>query len=232
MCRRATEKEVKLMRRLRNQASTADPEGARYLLGLGGIEMFEHEGHLAVVLQLMKCDLRSGLRKYGQGHGLPLPFVHTFARDIFLALRALRSIQVVHTDLKPDNLLISLDRTSVRLSDFGSAMGEEQAGQVRTDYLQPRFYRAPEVIMGQPYTTQIDMWSAGATLYELATDRALFHGESNNGMIQKMLKVCGPFSKAAATTGKFASKHFNENGDFLYKDKSGAVETLAMSTFE
>merc|ERR1719399_1659796 len=203
MCRRATEKEVKLMRRLRNQASTQDPEGATRLLGLGGMEMFEHEGHLAVVLQLMKCDLRSGLRKYGQGHGLPLAFVHTFARDIFLALRALRSIKVVHTDLKPDNLLISLDRTCVKLSDFGSAMDTNQTAQVYTDYLQPRIYRAPEVIMGQPYTTQIDMWSAGVTLFELATDRILLRGESNNGMIHAILKVCGQYPKNRAVMGRF-----------------------------
>jgi len=233
MCRRATEKEIKLMRKLRLQASVSDPEGASRLLGLAGIEMFEQEGHLAVVLQLMKCDLRSGLRKYGQGCGLHLAFVHTFARDIFLALRALRSIKVVHTDLKPDNLLMSMDKMSVRLSDFGSAMDTSQAEKVSTDYLQPRFYRAPEVILGQPYTTQIDMWSAGATLYEIATDRTLFRGDSNNGMIHAMLQVCGPAVKTLATSGKFASKHFTESGDFMLKDKgNSSMETLAMSTFE
>jgi len=232
MCRRATEKEVKLMRRLRTQASVSDPEGVQRLLMLSGIESFEHEGHLAVVLQLMKCDLRSALRKYGEGKGLPLSFVHMFAKDIFIALRALRSIQIIHSDLKPDNMLLSLDRTRVKLSDFGSSLDVAQAGQVRTDYLQPRYYRAPEVIMGQPYTTQIDMWSAGATLYELATDHALFRGESNNGMIHAMLKVCGPFSKTLATSGKFASKHFSESGDFVLKDKANdSSETFAMSTF-
>jgi serine/threonine protein kinase len=231
MCRRATEKEVKLMRRLRLQASVQDPEGARALLGLGGVEMFEHEGHLAVVLQLMKCDLRTGLRRYGQGLGLPLPYVHAFAKDIFFALRALRSIKVVHTDLKPENLLISLDRMSVRLSDFGSAMDVNQTSKVRTDYLQPRFYRAPEVILGNSYGTQIDIWSTGVTLYELATDRTLFRGESNNGMIHAMLKVCGAFAKPLQA-GKFASKHFSETGDFIMKDKGNAsTELLPMNNF-
>merc|ERR1712072_791092 len=113
------------------------------------------------------------------------------------------------------------------------AMDTSQAEQVCTDYLQPRYYRSPEVIMGQPYSTQIDMWSAGATLYELATDRALFRGESNNGMIHAMLRVCGPFPKSRVTIGKFASRHFNTNGDFLVQDKAeGSVDSaLPMSTF-
>jgi len=222
MCRRATEKEVKLMRRLRNQASVSDPEGARCLLSLAGMEMFDHAGHLAVVLPLMRCDLRCGLRKYGQGHGLMLQIVKDYARDIFLALRALRSIKVVHTDLKPDNLLMSLDKASVKLSDFGSAMDVEQAAEVRTDSLQPRFYRAPEVIMGQAYDTQIDIWSAGATLFELATDRMIFRGDSNSGMLHEMLKVCGAFPRNLATTGKFASKHFTADGDFKHCPKGSA----------
>lgn len=232
MCRRATEKEIKLMRRLRNQASVSDPEGAKRLLALAGVEMFEQEGHLAVVLPLMKCDLRAALRKYGEGHGLPLSFVQLFAKDIFLALRALRSIKVIHSDVKPDNLLLSLDRTSVRISDFGSALDVAQAGTVRTDYLQPRYYRAPEVIIGQPYTTQIDMWSAGTTLFELATDKALFRGDTNNGMVHSMLKVCGPFSGSVATSGKFASKHFTESGELKLVSKgSSSTETVPMSTF-
>lgn len=214
MCRRATDKEVKLMRRLRNQASVSDPDGARCLLSLAGMEMFDHAGHLAVVLPLMRCDLRCGLKKYGQGHGLQLQVVREFARDIFLALRALRSIKVIHTDLKPDNLLMSLDKAGVKLSDFGSAMDVSQAAEVQTDYLQPRFYRAPEIIMGQAYDTQIDVWSAGATLFELATDRTLFRGGDNNGMMHEMLKVCGLFPNNLATSGKFASKHFNADSGF------------------
>lgn len=232
MCKRAADKEIKLMRRLRNQCSLADPEGAKCLLGLAGMEMFEHEGHLAMVLQLMRCDLRSGLRKYGMGHGLPLAFVQSFGRDIFRALRVLRTIKVVHTDLKPDNLLMSLDKTSVRLSDFGSAMDVAQATNIRTDYLQPRYYRAPEVITGQAYSTQIDVWSAGVTLFELATDKTLFKGETNNGMIHEMLKICGEFPKKLAVSGKFASKHFTVTGDFKWRNRdSGKEETIPMSQF-
>mmetsp|Transcript_58569 Transcript_58569/g.188232 ORF Transcript_58569/g.188232 Transcript_58569/m.188232 type:complete len:538 (-) Transcript_58569:129-1742(-) len=232
MLRKATEKEVRLMRRLRSRASEEDPDGARFFLGLAGPETFEHRGHLAVVFQLQKCDLRSGLQKYGQGRGLPLPTVQCYAGNIFLALRALRKVNVIHSDIKPDNLLITLDKMSVKLSDFGSSM--DVAERVRTDYVQPRFYRSPEVILGQCYDTQIDMWSTGVTLFELATGRILLQGKTNNDMMHAMLKVCGAFPRRFATSGDFAPKHFNVEGDFRCHDPgSGAVEVvMPMASFQ
>merc|ERR1719326_2821188 len=112
MCRRATEKEIKLMRRLRSQASEKDPEGARCFLGLASIETFEHKGHLAMVFHLQRCDLRVGLQRYGQGGGLPLALVRGYARDIFVALRCLVKVGIIHCDLKPDNLLMTPDKSS------------------------------------------------------------------------------------------------------------------------
>jgi len=210
MLRKATEKEIKMYRRLRN--SVEDPEGARCLMNLGSCETFEHHGHLAVVFPLQRCDLRAGLRKYGQGKGLPLDTVEIYARNILLALRALRKVSVIHSDLKPENLLMSLDKASVKLADFGSAMDLDD--RIHTDEAQPRYYRAPEVILGHQYAMQIDIWSAGATIFELATGRFLFTGDSNNGMIHAMLKLRGAFAKSFATMGEFSSKHFDDKGSF------------------
>lgn len=233
MLRKATEKEVKLMRRLRSQASEKDPEGASCLLGLAGPESFDHNGHLVLVFHLQRCDLRTGLHKYGQGNGLPLlPTVQNYAKNIFLALRALRKIDVVHSDLKPDNLLMSLDKLSVKLSDFGSAM--EKGERLRTDEVQPRYYRSPEVMLGQAYDMQIDIWSAGVTLFELATSRHLFTGKTNNGMLHEMLKTCGPFAAPFASTGESAAKHFSaDGGAFRPCDQSlnGSNAPIPMSKF-
>lgn len=212
------------MRRLRNEASVQDPEGASRFLGLAGPETFEHNGHLALVFHLQRCDLRTGLQKYGQGRGLPLALVRNYARDVLLALRALRKVNVIHSDLKPDNLLMTLDKASVKLSDFGSAM--DPGERIRTDYVQPRFYRAPEVMLGQSYGTAVDTWSAGCTIFEMATSRILFTGKSNNGMIHEMLKTCGAFPKSLAISGEFAGKHFSPEGDFRHKDSTTGEQQL------
>lgn len=235
MVRRAAEKEIRLMGRICKELAVRDPDGARCLLGLAFFEGFEHRGHLALVFELMRCDLREGLSKYGEGGGLPLsPALKNFSRQLFCALRALHGMGVIHCDVKPENLLLSQDKASVKLADFGAAM--DMSERIRTDYMQPRFYRAPEVILGQEYTTQVDIWSSGVTLFELATGRAPFDGATNNEMVHQMLKLRGAFPRDFVAFGEFAPKHFNRVGEFMnasgdYAVNSSNPAVLPMSRF-
>lgn len=233
MMRKAAEKEVETYRRLAKLAAKEDQEGAQYIMLLSPPETFEHQGHLCLVFDLLKCDLRTALSKYGQGRGLPLQTVAQYARQLFLALRCLRKIKLIHGDLKPDNVLMTLSKTEIKLCDFGSAMDVGEA--VKTAYLQPRFYRAPEVILGTGYDTQIDLWSAGVTLFELASGKILFTGKTNNSIIRQMLEASGAFPKKLATSGEFSSKHFNSEGEYLLKDPdsiTGIRDIFPMKKYE
>jgi len=233
MMRKAAEREVETYRRLAKLAAKEDQEGAQYIMLLSPPETFEHQGHLCLVFDLLKCDLRTALSKYGQGRGLPLQTVAQYARQLFLALRCLRKIKLIHGDLKPDNVLMTLSKTEIKLCDFGSAMDVGEA--VKTAYLQPRFYRAPEVILGTGYDTQIDLWSAGVTLFELATGKILFTGKTNNSIVRQMLEVSGAFTKKMATSGEFSAKHFSPEGEYLLKDPesiTGIRDIFPMKKYE
>jgi len=234
MFRRASENEVKLMERVGNEASVNDLEGLQRLLPLAFPHTFLHKGHLAMLSELMKCDLRYGLERYGQGRGLPLlPTVRNFGRDLLLGLRALHASGVVHCDVKPENLLLSFDRLSVKLADFGSAMPVEMADFLRTDEIQPRHYRSPEVMLGHTYGTQIDVWSAGVTVCELATSRAIFKGKTNNKMLHEILKVSGAFPARLVAHGLHTSRHFTDRGAFIATgdDDLGGSAILEMLKF-
>lgn len=235
--RAAMEREITMLGNICTQAVTLDQEGARHILGLMFLNGFEHDGHLCCVYELMKCDLLVAMKRYTAGNGFPLhPTMRSLSRQLLMALRALRACDILHCDVKPSNILLSLDRETIKLSDFGSAI--EDAERRRTEYLQPRHYRCPEVILGQTYSTQIDMWSAGCTIFELATGTTFFVGEHNNAMLHEFLKVFGPFSKHFATLGHFAYKHFKEeNCDFLNAKGHYLVGTtnpavIPMSHFE
>jgi serine/threonine protein kinase len=58
-------------------------------------------------------------------------------------------------------------------------------------YIQSRFYRAPEVILGLPYSTAIDMWSLGCIVAELHTGYPLFPGENENEQLACIMEVLG-----------------------------------------
>jgi serine/threonine protein kinase len=71
------------------------------------------------------------------------------------ALWVLRSANVIHCDLKPENILIkSLETGEIKLIDFGSACFQNRTVY---QYIQSRFYRSPEVVLGSPYGMPIDM---------------------------------------------------------------------------
>ncbi|CAE7566867.1 prp4 [Symbiodinium sp. CCMP2456] len=232
--RKATEVEVKLMRRIRTRAVEKDSEGAAFLLGLANLETFLHNGHLALVFHLQRYDMRSALKRQVQekNSGFPLKDVQRYAGNVLLALRALWAIRIIHTDIKPDNLLLSLDKDSVKLSDFGCAIDTQesmQAAHIRRAYASS--YRPPEIILGQSFSTRADMWSAGATLFELASGHVLFPEAANNAMLLDILRTCGAFKKQFAVSGKHALKHFTTQGAFRRRTKSGSEQQLSMSQF-
>ncbi|KAL8707120.1 MAG: hypothetical protein Q9220_007797 [cf. Caloplaca sp. 1 TL-2023] len=104
---------------------------------------------------------------------------------MFLGLSPLRRCNLLHADLKPDNVLINESHNVLKVYDLGSS-SDASENEV-TPYLVSRFYRAPEIILGVPFDFAIDVWSIGCTLFELYTGRILFTGRSNNQMLRAML---------------------------------------------
>lgn len=214
MIRRASAKEVDVYRKLKERGGEKDEEGMKHIMTLYK-ESFEYKNHLAMAFPLMLCDMRVATKKYGQGAGLPLTTVALYSSQLLKALRCLRSLNFIHLDFKPDNVLMALDKKKVMLCDFGSAF--ETKDIVRTDYAQPRFYRAPEIITGDVYGCEVDLWSCGCTIYEMATGEILFKdGKSNNHILKKFMEVCGGMPVQMATQGQFAQKHFDPLGAFKY----------------
>ena len=77
---------------------------------------------------------------------------------------------------KPENILIeSLTTCKIKVIDYGNAYLHHDQ---RCSYVQSRAYRAPEVVLGLPYSTKVDMWSLGCILMELFTGKLLFDNAS------------------------------------------------------
>jgi dual specificity tyrosine-phosphorylation-regulated kinase 2/3/4 len=79
-------------------------------------------------------------------------------------------------------------RSLIKVIDFGSSCLETE--RVYT-YIQSRFYRSPEVILGLSYNTAIDMWSVGCIIAELYTGIPLFPGENEQEQLGCIMEVIG-----------------------------------------
>lgn len=99
--------------------------------------------------------------------------------QILDALIVLRDASIIHCDLKPENILLASPSQGggslgqLKLIDFGSACFE---GRTFFSYIQSRFYRSPEVLLGLSYNGAIDMWSFGCVAAELFLGLPLFPG--------------------------------------------------------
>lgn len=83
---------------------------------------------------------------------------------------------------------VSLQSPQIKVIDFGSACHERQT--VYT-YIQSRFYRSPEVLLGIPYTASIDMWSLGCIAVELFLGLPLLPGTSEYNKITRIVEMIG-----------------------------------------
>lgn len=77
---------------------------------------------------------------------------------------------------------------SIKVIDFGSSCYQSERTYT---YVQSRFYRSPEVILGIEYTTAVDMWSLGCILCELITGQPLFPGETEQEQLACIMEVMG-----------------------------------------
>ncbi|KAJ1506486.1 U4/U6 small nuclear ribonucleoprotein prp4 [Coelomomyces lativittatus] len=118
-----------------------DPLGKKHIVRL--LRYFEHRNHLCMVFESMSMNLREVLKKYGNNVGLTIKAVRLYAHQLFLALSLLRSTNLIHADLKPDNILANESKTIIKVCDLGSACDASENDI--TPYLVSRFYRAPEI---------------------------------------------------------------------------------------
>merc|ERR1719311_1452961 len=109
--------------------------------------------------------------------------------QLLTALRFLRKQRVIHCDFKPENVLLkNPTKSGIKVIDFGSSCFDDE--RVYT-YIQSRFYRSPEVILGIPYDMAIDMWSFGCILAELYTGYPLFPGENEVEQLACIMEIGG-----------------------------------------
>lgn len=154
-------------------------------------ECFQHKNHTCLVFEMLEQNLYDFL-KLNKFSPLPLKFIRPILQQVLTALLKLKQLGLIHADLKPENIML-VDPVRqpyrVKVIDFGSASHASKA--VCNTYLQSRYYRAPEIILGLPFCEAIDMWSLGCVIAELFLGWPLYPGSSEFDQIRYIRQTQG-----------------------------------------
>eukprot|EP00041_Stephanoeca_diplocostata_P017126 m.340733 g.340733 ORF g.340733 m.340733 type:complete len:537 (-) comp20601_c0_seq1:345-1955(-) len=182
-------------------------------------DYFIFRNHLCLTFEMMHCDLYSALKKDGF-RGYSLSRVAGFTSSMVTALKLLKRERLIHCDLKPENILLQNGTSDkLKIIDFGSSCFDTE--RVHT-YIQSRFYRSPEVILGLSYGCAIDMWSLGCILCELYTGQPIFPGHDEKEQLLYQMQVLGVVPQELIAKGKRAANFFADDGSVKHKqDRKG-----------
>ncbi|KAJ3017808.1 UNVERIFIED_CONTAM: dual specificity protein kinase kns1 [Siphonaria sp. JEL0065] len=218
--RDAAKVEVRVLTALKKH----DPMNLKQCIHL--LSYFEHRNHTCMVFELLAQSIFDFLKENSFS---PFPMVHIqqFANQILGAITFMHGLRLIHTDLKPENLMLEsnvclphvpgknnareLASARLRLIDFGSAIFDED---YHSSVVSTRHYRAPEIILGLGWTFPCDMWSIGCILVEFFTGDALFQTHDNVEHLAMMQAVLGPMPEhiiKSITPDKPSAKFFKPN---------------------
>ncbi len=164
------------------------------IVGVYSVE--EADGVHFLTMQLVEGQSLDRLIPEG---GMPGDRILDFATALAEALAAAHGKGIVHRDLKPANVMVASDGR-VKVLDFGLAKVEGSAGaevdSERSTEMRTREgvvmgtvpYMSPEQVQGQPVDQRTDIFSLGVILYEMASGRRPFQGQSSAALVSSILR--------------------------------------------
>lgn len=208
--------ELKILNMLNDDSEAREKAHCIKLLGY-----FSFRSHVCFSFPLYGLNLYDYL-KANNFKGVSFKFIKRLAIQIFELLDYLRTKGVVHLDLKPENILLQDEATAkVVVIDFGSSC---MSNVNPFTYVQSRFYRAPEVLLGCTYGPEVDMWSAACILPEMRSSMPLFPGKDEVDQFGCIVECLNLPPQEMMDRGNRKHKFFDSKGRLLKgKQKSGTT---------
>ncbi|EEQ83160.1 hypothetical protein NCER_100019 [Vairimorpha ceranae BRL01] len=174
-------------------------------------DVFVFKEHLCIVEELLGHNLYEFIKITGF-KGVDHKIIQKIGKQILEGLNHLSIMGITHCDLKPENILIKdYNSFDVKIIDFGSAFYEPQQNNF---YVQSRYYRAPEVVLGIPYSNSCDIWSLGCIIYEMYMGHPLFPGKDNQDLLYKIYKLFSRLPRFMLEHGKNTHLYFDKENNY------------------
>lgn len=207
----------------------SDPQHNNYIVRM--MDSFKFRSHVCVTFEILGQNLYEYSRSLHY-KALPLSQLKSIAQQMFTALQFCHeNKRIIHCDMKPENVLLvsKNNKNCIRVIDFGSSCF---VGRQKYEYIQSRFYRAPEVILGQKYGPPMDIWSVGCILCEMESGRPIFPGDDEYEQIRLFMEVLGLPPRYLLFQCARRKEFFHEDGTpIIYpKNKKINIGTKSLKT--
>ena len=197
----------------------------------------EADGRTFIVMELVEGEPLSAIIARGP---LPEAEVYRIGRGVADALVEAHAKDIIHRDIKPDNIIVS--RSKVKVLDFGIAKRvgvEPMTSQTPTAFVTQEgmivgtvHYMSPEQALGKPLDARTDIFSLGVVLYQAATGRQPFGGETITETITQIIRDTPPAPRTvnpsiSAGLNSIIQRCLRKNRDERYASAADLAATLA-----
>ncbi|XP_048190294.1 cyclin-dependent kinase-like 3 isoform X2 [Perognathus longimembris pacificus] len=153
------------------------------------IEVFKQKRKIHLVFEFIDHTILDELQHYC--HGLESKRLRKYLFQIIRAVDYLHNNNIIHRDIKPENILVSQSGIT-KLCDFGFARTLAGPGDIYTDYVATRWYRAPELVLKDTsYGKPVDIWALGCMIIEMATGNPHLPSSSDLDLLHRIVLKVG-----------------------------------------
>uniref|UniRef100_A0A3Q3LC65 Protein kinase domain-containing protein n=1 Tax=Labrus bergylta TaxID=56723 RepID=A0A3Q3LC65_9LABR len=181
---------------------------------------FIYKGHLCQEFELLDISLKDYINRR-PNPSFSLKEIRHILFQVATTLQLLKNLGIAHTRLNPENIMLVdwvQQQLTVKVIGFGAACEVSKGEQ--GPCIQPKFYRAPETMLGLPCNEATDMWALGSIAVELLLGHVLYPGCSDYEMLWFITQTQGQLPGDIINAGLKTSQFYSMTWPNIWKLKT------------